>query len=997
MRKEFKKIVSDQQGGYILVATIVLGLAISIVSVALLQVIAVSSQTLNSVSYQAIAKEAAMAGTTYADGCVASSSISWSSLTPLTDCTGTSSGGSQYLVQNTDWRSKFNVSAPTISNGKLSATSTGTVEQLFNGATINTYTATSKITEPSVINSFPVATGQVLTDIKNDANDCAIANGKLYCWGDNTYGQLGRGYTGSNAANATPTVVGGALANKTVTKVSVAYSDVCAIADGTPYCWGQNSSGQLGDGTSTDKNIPTANVPITSSGPLSGQNTVEISTASMNDPASVIWPFATAFPHTCALTSDGSVSCWGDGGFRQNTGGGCDLVFGICTGFYTYPSPSTPTLTVGYTGGGQQLSGIKSEHIGAASHDSCSAAQGKLICWGVQAPIALWCNSVLFSEAYETVVPYNPCVSNYSNGYDTGTLAGSALSGQFIDSNLWDISSDEGCFMANTNLDCFGTTPAFDLFWSGGWGAPWTAETNADVTDADNGDDVPSTGIIGLFCIIDRGVAKCSATPLDGYSGTGTSGYQDFEPLITTSGLSGKTPTKIGAGQDHGCVIANGELLCWGNGTGGVLADGNINIHAVSYATLSANSTIGATDGTYAAHSSIDVGTNFACGLVNGHVYCWGENGSGQLGMGNTTDLSQPRAVPSLYNSVATKVSTGANHTCAIVYGQLYCWGDNSFGQLGIGSTGGIQNTPQLIGGLLANKRVTDVSTGANSTCAVANGQAYCWGSNGNGQVGIGSTAGPQNTPQLVNGHGALTAAMDTTAVTVGTSYACAIANADAYCWGLNTNGQLGDGTLVQKTSPVLLSTGTAGLPAGPNGTRPMVSALSAGSDFTCGIFNGTASCWGDNTNGQTGQATIVGNTTKPTALSGAAGGYYATAVSAGGSHACAILDGNLSAKAGNGNLYCWGSAANGRLGNNTTSPNISTATLINGGDAASRSTTNIAAGMNSTCSISNGDILCWGAGANGEIGNGGINDKLVPTITASYIQLGAYAKGIIY
>lgn len=996
------------QKGYVLLPTIMLGLGIALLSITFLQTISTSSQNLNARTYQDLAQEAAQAGIAYVNGCVQSGISTWTAaLGPKTDCNGAAqSTGTQYVYQQgAEWQSTFSVDAnPVVSGGLLTATSRGTVQILNNGSVVSTYTSVSKTTLPAATIILPVASGTVLTDIKNDQSDCAIANGKLYCWGDNTYGQLGRGYTGNtppggNPSIATPTAVAGALAGKTVTKVSVAAKTVCAIADGTAYCWGDNTQSQLGDGTTTAKNVPTAGIPKTSSGPLSGKLVLDVETATENNPAGILDIYADGTPHTCALIADGSVACWGDGDFRQLTGRiGC----GPFNLQQCYPSYSTPTLIEGYSNGSTVLAGVKAERLSVGTHSSCVAGQGNVYCVGLPIPLTLTCfvafpaaaagaASVLLLAPFYTP---NSCTDTYTTGTN---ISSSSVGGDFVgksaDPNSWDMSTDAGCGMANTDFVCTGMSSAFGGWVFPGFSAPTTKISNADVTSHDNGDDTDTNG---RYCVINAGVAQCTGTV---YTGTGYVGQNNWRSLVTSSGLAGKSPTKIAAGYYHGCVIANGQLLCWGNGSSGTLADGNPNNHTVNYATVTGNSTIGTATGTYAAHSSISTGGGFSCGIVNGNAYCWGNNANGQLGTGNTINSLQPRAVSSLASSVATKVSAGNGHACAIVTGSVWCWGDNTYGQIGNGASGGNVLVPYQIGGVLAGKRVTDISAGYDSTCAVANGQLYCWGDSAYNKTGTGNltaTPTPVTTPTIVNGKGVLATSLNVTAVTVGTNHACAIANADAYCWGDNTYGELGIGsTSGTPSAPVLVNKGTAASPTGPNSMRPSVTGLSAGSNFTCGIFNAIASCWGNNANGRTGLNIIANtNTTSPTALSGAAGGYYATAISAGSGHACAILNGNSSNT--NGNLYCWGTGTGGRVGNNSTS-DVAVATVITGGDNSGKSATAIGAGLDSTCDIANGDIQCWGNGASGQIGNGNISSVLVPTITTSYVQAGNYTQGVMF
>lgn len=1067
-----KGFMNKYSRGYLLPAAILLGLAVATISGTFLIYSVSSSESLNSQNYNSIAEEAARSGIEYADSCLSQSTAAWSGdLRPQTGCDGTGDSGSHYVTRHkhsatgatTEWQSRFVVSRDTTTN---IVTSTGYVELLnAAGAKVGGFSKKLSMSMGEAYDTYPTSTGQSLTDIKNDLTDCAIANGSLYCWGSNGNGQVGDSTTNDRT---TPTRVGGALAGKTVTRVSVSNSSVCAIGDGRPYCWGADGSEQLGKAGGSDVRTPIEDVPRTSTGPLKlpvspldGQYVTDIGTASSNNPAALIWPFASAFQHSCALTANGAVSCWGYGGFRQNTGGGSvDICILICipTGRYSYPSHTYPTLVKGYSDSSGPFDGKKAVRVGVSSHDSCLVAQGILYCWGVKAPLApegfgnngisfldiltnfegfarMSCTLPLglFSDAHLTLIPFNPCVSQYSNGYDAINSNSSQAGGTLIDPNAFDISSNKGCWMGNRNFYCFGVSPAFNTFWTHAFRAPYEVRGSTDVTDMDNGDYndmLLGGGLTGLYCFVERGVGKCAGNPLNGNVGTGSNGWSNFQPLLTLrtpdglnndpNGLGGQVATKIAAGVDHGCVIANGRLYCWG-GVGpfgalynaGRLANGGFynDSYTPRHSGTGGSTPVGTGLGQLAAHNSVSSGEKHTCGIANGKVFCWGDGTDGKLGMGNDRSVDQPRAVPVLVNRASTKVSAGKTHTCAISEGQLYCWGANGSGQLGINSMTG-SNNPVLVNGygaLTLNMRVTDVSVSDNNTCAVANGKVYCWGANGSRQVGDNAnTTTNRLVPNRVNGGSDILGDKAATAVSIGQSHACAVANSDLFCWGNNANGRAGKGNS-SNTDPAQVTTGAANNPRGPNNMLPSVSGVSAGSDFTCALFNSRVGCWGNNANGRTGQGptNTTGNTLNPTLIGGTDGGYFATSISAGREHVCALMHGNESKT--NGNLYCWGKGAAGQLGYGDNLDKASAMDAITGGDMREtptdptselRSVTSVSAGAETSCAIANAVIVCWGNGSSGQFGTGPaiIASSTTPIKTTSYqIRSSAYAKGPVF
>jgi alpha-tubulin suppressor-like RCC1 family protein len=243
--------------------------------------------------------------------------------------------------------------------------------------------------------------------------------------------------------------------------------------------------------------------------------------------------------------------------------------------------------------------------------------------------------------------------------------------------------------------------------------------------------------------------------------------------------------------------------------------------------------------------------------------------------------------------TAVVQITAGPGHTCAVTGGTAHCWGANGSGQLGDGTTDQ-RTTPTPVSGLSGATAITASGMFAGShTCALlSGGTARCWGANFAGQVGDGTT-GQRTTPTPVTG---LSGA---TAITAGITHSCALlGDGTARCWGDNGSGQLGDGTTGQRTTPTPV-TGLSG-----------VTAITASAGFTCALVgDGTARCWGANYAGQLGLAdTSILQTPHAAPVAGISG---ATAITVGGGHTCALLQDRTA--------RCWGYNFAGQLGNDTT------------------------------------------------------------------------------
>lgn len=361
--------------------------------------------------------------------------------------------------------------------------------------------------------------------------------------------------------------------------------------------------------------------------------------------------------------------------------------------------------------------------------------------------------------------------------------------------------------------------------------------------------------------------------------------------------------------------------------------------------------------------NAVSAGGSYGCSLSNKKVFCWGDNTAGKLGNGTTTGSSVPVPVSGLpADKAVTAVSSGSDSSCAIAGGEAYCWGLNSFGQLGNGTTTNSSVAVKVDQrGVLGKAAITSISVGQRSACASANGSAYCWGAGTDGLRGDGATSpAVAASPVLVTSTGVL-ANKTVTSVSVAYNHACAIASGKAYCWGLNSGGQLGDASTVTRAVPV--ASGTSGAMAGKT-----VTSLSAGGEgasaSTCAVASGKAYCWGGNGSGQLGDNTLVPKSS-PVAVNtaGVLSGLTVGTVSTSYFHSCVTAG----TSAGPAHAYCWGQNTDGRLGNGSLTD--SSVPVSAGLDA--EPVIAIATGRNHSCAIASGGADCWGLNSSGQLGNG--------------------------
>ncbi len=355
--------------------------------------------------------------------------------------------------------------------------------------------------------------------------------------------------------------------------------------------------------------------------------------------------------------------------------------------------------------------------------------------------------------------------------------------------------------------------------------------------------------------------------------------------------------------------------------------------------------------------SAVSVGGAFACGLTaGGGVRCWGYNSSGQLGDGTTQNRNTPVDVIGLSSGVVS-IAAGGAHVCAVLAsGALVCWGSNTAGQLGDGSLAS-RSAPANVFGMSSN--VASVVTGNLHTCAISTtGVGTCWGQNVVGQLGDATTS-YKTKPTPISSLGA-----NLSAVSAAELHSCAVSATagGAKCWGANDKGQLGDGTTTNTTYPLKYVVGFSSGAATISGT---------GSHSCILAKTGGLSCWGQNTYGQLGDGSMA-ERDAPVAVAGLGSGI--SSVSAGTGATCAIASGTVS---------CWGFNQFGQLGDGSHSDRTTPVTVSGLGTGV----LSVSMGYYSACAITAmHQVRCWGSNSYGQLGDGStVANAVSPVLVAAF------------
>jgi alpha-tubulin suppressor-like RCC1 family protein len=477
-----------------------------------------------------------------------------------------------------------------------------------------------------------------------------------------------------------------------------------------------------------------------------------------------------------------------------------------------------------------------------------------------------------------------------------------------------------------------------------------------------------------------------------GQLGDGTMTERDVPVVVSLPNSA--TATTIAAGSNYSLATgSDGKLYSWGNNADGQLGNGTMTAASTLPLTVSLPSGVSATAVAAGSGHSLAIGSN-------GRLYAWGFNGYGQLGDGTTTSSTTPVDVSLPGGVSATAIAAGGDDSLAIGSdGKLYAWGLNDGGQVGMDTTTPFSTTPVAVA-LPSGVTAVKIAAGYHNLALGSNGELYAWGDNAYGELGIGSTSTPNYTPKAV----LLSAGV--TALAGGNHFSLAIeADGKAYAWGENDHDELGIGTTTPySTAPVGVSLPSGvnattiaagadhGLAMGSNGklyawgwndTRdyatPVLTSLPGGAIATAiaaGYYHslatgsdGTLYAWGQNFEGALGSGSTVSSAT-PVEVS-LPSGVSASAI-AGGEYFSLALGSD-------GHVYTWGENYEGELGNGTT---VSSDTPVEVNLPSGVAATAIATSYEHALAIgSDGKLYAWGMNADGQLGDGTTTDSDTPIV----------------
>ena len=670
--------------------------------------------------------------------------------------------------------------------------------QLGNNSTTNS-------SVPVAVDTTGVLAGKTATMVATGMwyNLVLCSDGMLYSWGYNSSGQLGNGAT---VKSTLPVAVdlSGALAGKTVVSIACGRAHCLVLcSDGTLASWGSNSSGQLGNNSTTSSSVP---VRVTTTGTVLENKTV----------ASIM----AGSSFSLVLCTDGTLAAWGNNSSGQLGNN----------------STTRSLVPVAVTTAGTPLQN-KTVAVASAGNDFSLAvtSDGIAVAWGSNFEGKLGINSSAITRSLLPVA-----VATSGTALQGKTVKAVTASGNWDDGLALCTDGTLAAWGANESGE-LGSAP-FKIGFLGGFVVKPVA--------------VVTTGVLAGKSVKSLTAGRAFAEVLcsDGTTvtwGVGTSGQLGNNSRInagvpvtidSTGVLAGKTVTAVAPGYDHSLILcSDGTLAVWGDNTQGQLGIGSspsfdTPVPMVSTGVLASKTVVRGAAGR--AHSLLL--------FADGTLAACGDNGYGQLGLGSVPNKLEPWPVPAsgaLAGKTVVAVAAGDYHSLALCSdGTMASWGSGTMGQLG-NNTLIDSNVPVAVdtSGVLAGKTVAAIATGRQHNLALcSDGTLVAWGDNGSDQLGVSGVPSVISAPILVTMNGALSGRR-VVQIAAGDSHSLALCtDGTIAAWGNNGNGQLGNGSTNIVSTPVAVM--TTGTPLeGKNIVRVVAEAFK--SMALCS--DGTLAAWG--------------------------------------------------------------------------------------------------------------------------------------------------------
>lgn len=825
----------------------------------------------------------------------------------------------------------------------------------------------------------------------------AIDNtGKAFVWGDaNSY------LLDTEVAASSPVQVGGFVwpPTKYYAPQQVGSLSWLSVSAGTSYAvgiannnllygWGINNAGQMADRTTIAKSSPVQLSEYSWNSVAAGIDHV---LAIRNDTTLWTWGNSAAISllvqpqswsqissgasHTLAIRSDGALFAWGIGTSGQLGDG-------------TVISKSSPTVV-----GTSSWSSVSAGTNFSLATDS----NGRLFGWGLNTSyqlgdttIASKSSPVLIDAGSWTNISAGDthafAITSDNKLYGWGQNSVGQVTAMNISTSPWATISVGERVVLGTHSD--GTLYA--------WGSNTTLGLGVGSINRSSPVSVTSGSWTSVATQNGFSLAIRSDGLLFGW-GNNTGGQLGLNDTINRSSpiqIGSDSWTKVAVTGSSAAAIRNdGTLWTWGLNNAGQVGDGT---------TINKSNPVQIGTSSW---SLIDGGAGWVIGLtIDGIINTWGNNVNGVLGDGTTINKSAPTLLGGGYSTSSfTQVTAGSGHILATLTNNLlFAWGLNDIGQLG-DNTIISKSTPVQVANITnTNYSWTFIFGGNRSSGGLYNNTLYMWGLNASGELGDGTTIN-KSTPVIINNtYSWLTAAGEKTLTNVGGATIAIRNDGIAFVWGNNSNGQLGNGTTINRSSPIILGATLISAPVQVGASS--WSQISAGTSFSVGInTTGLLYAWGQNNLSQLGNAST--NNVESGMVQVTTGSW--TNIAAGTNHTLAIKSDNtlwawgnslavilsnvtpvswsqiasdgtsshVAAIKSDGSLWTWGLNTNGQLGDNTTL-NKSSPTQI-----GTDSWTSVAVDLSNTMAIRlGGNMFVWGGNASGQLGDGSTISKSSPT-----------------